>query len=167
MSRFARSVRIAVAGLLAVSALTVFGASPASAAATGSLANDGNGGLVVTYSGTTPTNTIDLEIHPVGTNCDQVTALALLSAGSPNFPPQAIMAASPATIVVGTTAFQLSPTPGGTFTVAATAYKFCLFVGDGVNQGTLIDQLTMTIGQATPITTTAPAADPVAPSFTG
>ncbi len=173
MSRFSRQARMAVAGVLLLSTAVVFAVSPASAAATGSLANDGNGGMVVTYSGAIAGDGVALEIHQVGSNCDPGNALAVLSAGG-NVPPAAQMAASPATIVVGTTAYELSPALGATFTVAAIAYEFCLFGTTG--QGTLIDQLTMTIGQVSPTTTsttTAPsttttaAGTPVAPAFTG
>ncbi|MSX34123.1 MAG: hypothetical protein F2784_04285, partial [Actinobacteria bacterium] len=51
MSRFSRPVRNAVAGLLAISALTIFGVSPASAAATASMVDNGDGSVTVTYSG--------------------------------------------------------------------------------------------------------------------
>ena len=170
MSRFSRSVRLAVAGLLAVSSLIIFGASPASAA-TGSLVNDGNGGLVVTYSNPTNQDYVVLEIHPTTSNCNSPqNALAVLS-NNPSAPQAAQIAASPATIVAGTTAFNVQTQ--GAYTMAATSYLFCLRPISLMLPP--LAQLTMTIGQGSPTTTTtttAPstttaAATPVTPAFTG
>jgi hypothetical protein len=173
MSRFARSVRIAVAGLLAVFALIIFGASPASAA-TGSLVDDGNGGLVVTYSSPTNQDYVVLEIHPTTSNCNSAqNALAVLT-NDPSAPQAAQIAASPATIVEGTTAF--NPQTQGAYTMAATSYLFCLMPNSFVMPITPLAQLTMTLGQGAPTTTsttTAPstttttASTPVTPAFTG
>ena len=170
MSRFSRSVRLAVAGLLAVSALIIFGASPASAA-TGSLVDDGNGGLVVTYSSPTNQDYVVLEIHTIASNCNSPqNALAILT-NDPSAPQAAQIAASPATIVAGTTAF--NPQTQGAYTMAATSYLFCLMPNSFVLPKTPLAQLTMTIGQGSPTTTTAPsttttaAATPVTPAFTG
>ncbi|MEJ6511734.1 MAG: hypothetical protein QNL59_07575 [Actinomycetota bacterium] len=177
MSRFTRSARMVVACGLFVSTAVLFAASPANAAATGSLANDGNGGLVVTYSSPTAQDSIDLEIKTSGSNCnDQQLPLAVLTNNS-QAPQAAQIGASPATIAVGTTAFLIG---GGTFTVAAASYLFCLrYFDSNTLLVVFIDQLTMTIGSASPTTTTtttlptttttttAPAADPVAPAFTG
>ena len=170
MNRITRSVRIAVAGLLAVSALIIFGASPASAA-TGSLVDDGNGGLVVTYSSPTNQDYVVLEIHTIASNCNSPqNALAILT-NDPSAPQAAQIAASPATIVAGTTAF--NPQTQGAYTMAATSYLFCLMPNSFVMPITPLAQLTMTIGQASPTTTTTTtvaggaSGDPVAPAFTG
>ena len=173
MSRYSRSVRLAVAGLLAVSALIIFGASPASAA-TGSLVDDGNGGLVVTYSNPTNQDYVVLEIHPTTSNCNSPqNALAILG-NDPSAPQAAQIAASPATIVAGTTAFNVQTQ--GAYTMAATSYLFCLMPNSFVLPKTPLAQLTMTIGQGSPTTTTtttAPstttsaAGTPVTPAFTG
>ena len=173
MSRFSRSVRLAVVGLLAVSALIIFGASPASAA-TGSLVDDGNGGLVVTYSSPTNQDYVVLEIHPTTSNCNSPqNALAVLS-NNPSAPQAAQIAASPATIVAGTTAFDVQTQ--GAYTMAATSYLFCLMPNNVVVLPiTPLAQLTMTIGQGSPTTTTTTgspttttaAATPVTPAFTG
>jgi hypothetical protein len=174
MSRLSRSVRIAVAGLFAVSALTIFGASPASAA-TGSLVDDGNGGLVVTYSSPTgPGDYVVLEVRPSGSSCSvQQQAVAVLS-NDPGAPQLAQIAASPATIVDGMTAYEIAPNNGATFTFGPVSYTFCLLdYSQGPN---LLAQLTMTIGQGAPTTTTTTtvpsttttaSATPVAPAFTG
>jgi hypothetical protein len=173
MSRFTRSTRMVVASALFVSTAVVFAASPANAAPTGSLANDGNGGLVVTYSSPTAQDSIDLEIRTSGSNCNvQQPPLAVLSNDS-LAPQLAQIGASPATIAVGTTAYGLQPA-GSLFTVAAASYTFCLF--DTAQPLSPLAQLTMTIGQASPTTTTTTTASPttttaagtpVAPAFTG
>ena len=171
MSRFTRSIRMVVASALFVSTAVVFAASPANAFSTGSLSDDGNGGLVVTYSSPTAQDSIQVEIHTAGSSCTSPqTTLGLLTNNS-GAPQSAQIAASPATIVVGTTAYAVPG--GGTFTVAAASYLFCLFDLQQIN--TPLAQLTMTIGQASPTTTstsTTTAAggatdNPVAPAFTG
>ena len=173
MSRLSRSVRLAVAGLLAVSALVIFGASPASAA-TGSLVDDGNGGLVVTYSSPAgPGDYVVLEIRASGSSCSGGGMADAVLANDPNAPQLAQIAASPVTIVAGSTAFGIQSQ--GAFTLAATSYTFCLMPQSFVLPVTPLAELTMTLGQGAPTTssTTAPsttttaAADPVAPAFTG
>ena len=175
MSRFSRSVRIAVAGLLAVSALTVFSASPASAAATGTLTADGSGGLVVTYSGVAQNDNLDLVVQVAGTPCSTNPAdeIAFLTTDS-GAPPQYQLLASPASIVVGTSMFMLTNNPPGSGPLPAGTYTFCLVNNTGQPPLIVVTQLDMTLGQvpvttttAPTTTTTAPAADLVAPSFTG
>ena len=172
MSRLSRSVRIAVAGLFAVSALIIFGASPASAA-TGSLVDDGNGGLVVTYS-SSPGDYIVLEIRASGSSCSGGGMADAVLANDPQAPQLAQIAASPVTIVAGSTAFGIQSQ--GAYTLAATSYTFCLMPQSYVLPVTPLAQVTMTLGQGAPTTTsttTAPsttttaAGTPVAPAFTG
>ena len=170
MSQRSRLAGFAAAAALAISAVTFFAVSPASAAATGSLANGGNGGLVVTYSPSpgTSQNAINLEIYPSTSTCGNFNDTLAVLSSDPQAPAQAQIAASPATLVAGTTAYAVNQGPQP-FTLANGAYLFCLYG----STGNLLDSLTMTIGQATPTTTaaptttTAPAADPVAPAFTG
>jgi hypothetical protein len=136
--------------------------------------DDGNGGLVVTYSSPTNQDYVVLEIHPTTSNCNSAqNALAVLT-NDPSAPQAAQIAASPATIVEGTTAF--NPQTQGAYTMAATSYLFCLMPNSFVMPITPLAQLTMTIGQASPTTTsttTAPstttttASTPVTPAFTG
>jgi hypothetical protein len=172
MSRLSRSVRIAVAGLFAVSAVIIFGASPASAA-TGSLVDDGNGGLVVTYS-SSPGDYIVLEIHTSGSGCSSPASTLAVLSNDPSAPQLAQIAASPVTIVAGSTAFGIQSQ--GAYTLAATSYTFCLMPQSFVLPVTPLAQVTMTLGQGAPTTTsttTAPsttttaAGTPVAPAFTG
>ncbi len=167
MSRLSRWARIAVAGLLAVSALIVFSASPASAAATGSLVDNGDGTATLTYSGSTSTDFIVLLGLPSGTTCTAASTppgATFFLTSSPSTP-------SPITIQTGTSANSLSVNPPGPVTVAAGTYNLC--VHNYISQlcaATVLQQLEVTIGSVAPTTTTtttAPAADPVAPSFTG
>lgn len=169
MARFSRIGRFAAAAALAVSAVTFFAVSPASAVATGSLADDGNGGLLVTYSPSpgAPSNGINLEVYPSNSSCGTYSDTLAVISSDPQAPADAQIAASPATLVVGSIGFALQQGAQQPFTLANSEYLFCL-LGE---TGNLLVSLTMTIGQATPTTTTttttAPAADPVAPAFTG
>ncbi len=168
MSRFSRTGRFAAAAALAVSAVTFFAVSPASAVVTGSLANDGNGGLLVTYSPSpgTQSNGINLEVYPSTSSCGTNSDVLAVFSSDPAAPANAQIAASPATLVVGSSGYALQQGAPQPFTLANSSYLFCLYD----ETGNLVDSLTMTIGQATPTTTTtttAPAADPVAPAFTG
>jgi hypothetical protein len=164
-----------VASALFIAAAVVFTASPANAAPTGSLADDGNGGLVVTYSSPTgPGDYVVLEIRTSGQSCNiGLPPIAILS-NDPQGSQLAQIAASPATIVDGMTAYEVAPNNGATFTFGPVSYTFCLLdISQGPN---LLAQLTMTIGQGAPTTTTTTtvpsttttaSATPVAPAFTG
>ena len=169
MSRFSQTGRFAAAAALAVSAVTFFAVSPASAVVTGSLADDGNGGLLVTYSPSpgTPSNGINLEVYPSTSSCGTFADTLAAISSDPQAPAEAQIAASPATLVVGSSGYALQQGASQPFTLTNSDYLFCLYG----NSGNLLQSLTMTIGQATPTTTTttttAPAVDPVAPSFTG
>lgn len=168
MSRFSRTGRFAAAASLAVSAVTFFAVSPASAVATGSLADDGNGGLLVTYSPSpgTQSNGINLEVYPSTSSCGTNSDVLAVFSSDPAAPANAQIAASPATLVVGSSGYALQQGAQQPFTLANSEYYFCL----RGSSGNVLASLLMTIGQATPTTTTtttAPAADPVAPAFTG
>ena len=170
MSQRSRLAGFAAAAAMAISAVTFFAVSPANAVVTGSLADNGSGGLVVTYSPSpgTQQDGINLEIYPSTSSCGNFNDTLAVISSDPQAPAQSQIAASPATLSVGSTGYALN---GGAqpFALANSAYLFCLYG----NQGILLDSLTMTLGQATPTTTaaptttTAPAADPVAPAFTG
>ena len=126
----------------------------------GSLTDNGNGTMTVTYSGS-----IIGFLFPSGSTC------ADPSVGSANadfiFSPQAPaggqLAASPAVIAVGTPLMGMGgPTP---IPVTAGAYQACLYESLGSPGGALLSSLAVTIGQVTP--TTVPTPDPIAPAFTG
>ena len=169
MSRIPRSVRILVAGLLAVSTLTVFGVSPAGAAATGSVVNNGAGGVTVTYT-VGQGETVGLHVYTALTACDTSSfpppPQYYLLSGLGSAP---LLGASPATVDQTTSVH----TGQSSSTIPAGTYQFCLYDITGGNF-VLLSGVQTTIGTVTPTTsstttstTTAPAADPVAPAFTG
>lgn len=169
MSRFSRPVRIVVAGLLAVFALSVFAASPANAAVTASLVDNADGTATVTHSGTAPGDAVVVLGLPSGTTCTSQTSPfnADFFLSSDAQAPGGAMGASPLTLQVGTPAYKLAGGPGsGPVTIAAGTYNVCLHNLVGQAQATVLQQLEITFGAVAP-TTTAPAVDPVAPSFTG
>ncbi|CAB4580684.1 MAG: hypothetical protein F2947_01060 [Actinobacteria bacterium] len=177
MSRFSRPVRNAVAGLLAISALTIFGVSPASAAATASMVDNGDGSVTVTYSGAAPGDSIVFMGLPSGTTCSSQIPPAsglFFVTTDVSSPLSARMAASPATFTSGTAVFNGGGggNPPGATTIAAGVYNVCLLRIYSQQPNTVIQQMQVTLGTVTPTTsattsTTAPAADPVAPAFTG
>ncbi len=163
-------MRIAAAGLLAVSALTIFGASPASAAATGSLVDNGDGTATLTYSGVTTGDNVVLLGLPSGTTCTAQTGPfnATFFLATDPLAPGGAMPANPMTIQAGTSAY-LTGTPSGPLTIAAGTYNLCVQNLISQQGPTVLQQLQVTLGSVAPTTTTttAPAADPVAPAFTG
>ena len=60
MSHFARPARL-VSGLIALASLVIVGAPSADAVTTPSMADDGSGGVVVTYGASTATNSTQIE----------------------------------------------------------------------------------------------------------
>lgn len=171
MSSLSRSIRIVVSGLFAVAAVTVFAASPASAAVTASLVNNGDGTATLTYSGTSPGDDLVVLGLPSSTTCTSQTGPfdACFFLGSTPQAPGGAMGASPLSLQVGTPAYKLVAGPGsGPITIAAGTYNICLHNLVGQSQVTVLQQLQVTIGSVVPTTTTtAAASDPVAPSFTG
>ena len=127
---------------------------------TGSLTDNGNGTMTVTYSGS-----IVGFLLPSGSVCAAFLTVRPNNFNyilAPDAPPGGQLAASPAVIAVGTPLMGMGdPTP---VPVTAGAYEACLYesVGPG---GQLLSSLAVTIGTVTP--TTAPSGDPVAPAFTG
>ena len=173
MSRLSRSVRIVVAGLFAVAAVTVFASSPASAAVTASLVDNGDGTATLTYSGTAQGDAVVVLGLPAATNCTTQIGpfdADFFLASDPQAPGGA-MPASPFTFSAGTSAYKIAAGPGsGPVTIAAGTYNICIQNLVGQAQVTVLQQLQVTLGSVTPTsstTTTAAAADPVAPSFTG
>ena len=171
MSQRCRLAGFAAATAMAISAVTFSAVSPASATATASLAADGNGGIVVTYSGTTANDNFDVVAQVPGSSCpvqNPADEIAVLTT-DPSAPAQALLSSSPASIVAGTTMYFLSggllTTPGP---IPAGQYTFCLSQTTNSAPAVFVASLTMTLGQV-PVTTTAtvPSADPVTPTFTG
>jgi len=191
MSRFGRSARMLVAGALILSTATLLAASPASALS-GSMQDNGDGTMTVTYdlTGGTPGQGVSVLFFPAGAPCTpgsgEVFFLsALVSGGGPS-----PLAASPAVIAEGTTAFiqgaGSGPIPAGTFTAClgtnqGIQREFQMTFGTVAPPTTTTTTTTTTTLPTTTTTTTAPggvesttttvasvaAGDPVTPAFTG
>lgn len=167
MSRFPRLARYLAAGTLAVSTLTVFAASPASAAVTASIAEDGAGGVVVTYSGVTSTDSVVVVAVEATAACSAstpVSALFFLTT-DPQAPGGQTISASPFTIAVGGPAFRIAG-GYGPMTIAAGTYNFCL---QSLSSGTpaQLGSLVTTLGTAPTTTTTTVVEEPAVPTYTG
>jgi len=165
-----RSIRRVLAGVLAVSVLTIFGASPAGAAATASVVDNANGSAIYTYAVTTSSDNVVVLGLPSGTTCTAQTtpANATFFLTSDPQAPGGAMPASPVTIQAGTAAY--GPLGGGGYgpvTIAAGTYNICLHNLISQQAATVLQQLQVTLGTVAPTTTTAPAADPVTPTYTG
>lgn len=124
---------------------------------TGSMVDQGNGSMVVTYTGE-----VLVILFPNGTTCPSPyqgqTASYYLDS---NIGGASAMAASPATITAGTNA--MGPMGPQAIPIAANIYEACLYF-QGNATTTLQQALTVTLGQVTP----SPDPDaPVNPSFTG
>jgi hypothetical protein len=149
-------------------------AGSAAAAATASIVDNGNGTATLTYSGVAFGDNVVVLGLPSGTPC--TTAIspgdATFFVSSDAQAPGGAMPPSPLTIETGLAAFSVSPSPGPV-TIAAGTYNLCIHnvVAGNPMVVTVLDELEMTLGAVAPTTTTtsttAPAADPVAPAFTG
>lgn len=168
MFRFPRLARFAAAGALAVSSFSLFAASPASAASTLSFADDGVGGVVVTY--TVDTDMVAVEFYPAGTTCQVAGGGTLMVLTNPGGPPGSELASSPATLTFGTPVWGISA-PQGATTIPAGTFTLC-----GMKLGmtpAVLDQIEFTFS-ADPVTTTTSStttttasSEPSAPTFTG
>ncbi len=173
MSQRSRLASFAAAAAMATSAVTFFAVSPASATASASLVADGTGGIIVTYSGTTATDNFDVVAVVPGSSCpvqNSADEIAVLTT-DPAAPASAQLSASPMSIVAGTTMYLTSGGQPGPGPIPAGQYTFCLTQSINYGLPVYVSSLTMYLGQppvtTTTTTTTAPAADPVAPAFTG
>ena len=183
MSRFPRLSRFAAVAALAVSTVTVFAASPASAA-TGSLTAASNG-FTVTYTNPTPGTDFAVLLMFTGTHsCANLSPGDFNTAtygmyGDSTFPAQVRIAASPASYTFGSPAYGSGGV--GSTTIAAGSYSVCLlsFVDNGQSSPPTITQLgslavtitdpgaTTTTTTSVAPTTTAAGSGSVSPAFTG
>ena len=173
MFRLPRFARFAAAGALAVSSFSLFAASPASAASTLSFADDGNGGVVVTYT-YDGTNMVAVEFYPQGTTCQVNAGGALMVLTYPGGPPGSELAASPTTLTFGTPVWQITPTAEAS-TIPAGSYTLCGASLGGM-QSQILDQIAFTFSSepvstttstSSTSTTTTAVADPAVPAYTG
>ena len=169
MSRFPRLARFAAVGAFVVSTLTVFAASPAGATSTGTVVNNGAGGVTVTYVAGA-NETVALHVYTSLAACDQSNLppapdYYLLSLGG-----TPALGASPAT-VDGSTQVNIINGGSPTGTIPTGTYQFCLYSlpqSGGSPSFTFLSGVQTTIGTVTPTTsatttTTAPTtttADP-------
>ena len=173
MSFFGRTARMLAATALVTATATIALSSPASAAPTASLTDNGDGSITFTYSGVTANDYVNLLAMPAGADCAQAgpANAEFFLVTDPNAAAEVQAAASPAIIIVGTAAFKIAG-GGGSINVVAGQYRFCLqgyaTPGPVISQ---LQQLDASIGVVAPTTTTTStttaAADPVSPAFTG
>ena len=191
MSRFGRSARMLVASALILSTATLFAASPASAAPTAFMQDNGDGTMTVTYdlTGGTPGQGVFVGFFSAGLPCTPGSGELFFTQAVVGGGVFGQLPASPAVLAEGSTVFFGNGGPGP---IPAGTYTACL-----VNQG-IQQQFQMTFGAVAPpttrttttttttlptttTTTTAPGGvesttttvagvavgDPVTPAFTG
>ena len=172
MSRFTRSVRMAVASALFVSAAVLFAASPANAMGTGTMIDNGDGSMTVTWAVTGQADAVYLLFYPSGGTCPQSpnpVGASFFILGGVNMVGVAL-GPSPTLLSVGSSV--KGGLPPVEMQIPAGSFVACLYGGDGVSLPSLSQSLAITFAVVAPTTTTtstttAPAADPVAPAFTG
>jgi hypothetical protein len=170
MSWTSKSIRFAVAGVLALSVLAVSESAQA-AEPTGSLVADGNGGVTATFAGGTPPAFTGLLIFDAPATCP--TSSDELLAARYGLPLAG--ATSPVTLTTGTLVVTDITTPDADTPLPAGSYQFCLTYLDFSSTNLVLASLEAVIGSAptttttaapTTTTTAAPAA-PATPRFTG
>ena len=194
MSRFPRLARVAAVGAFAVSAMTMFAASPAGAVATASMVDNGNGSITVTYSGNVAGPSgydVFLTFMTQGSTCPAMpfTQYTYVLSANPVGGSSPNMAASPATVTSGTLVMGSSGPQG--IALPAGLYQACLYtniiqtstfssagslavtIGNPVvttsstSTSTTMAPTTTTTAASGATTSTTAAGDPVAPAYTG
>ena len=180
MSRFTRTTRMVVASAFFVSAVVLFAATPANAVATGSMVDNGDGTMTITWATPSQGDQVALNFFASGTTCPSNSSpfnspmyLTGTTNSMPPLPPgssePAVLTASPTLLSVGTTVNEWGAMTAGDGEITAGSYVACLYLNlaGGVSQ-----TLEITFAVAAPTTTTttttsAPVTDPVTPAFTG
>ncbi len=169
MRSIIRATRLIAVAALVITVAIGFG-SPAGAVSTGSVVNNGAGGVTITYTADQGDG-ISILVYSSSSTCSvgfPPQPLYFLNTSSPQAP---ILGPSPFTLDGTTTVRQGGPNT----TIPTGSYQFCLYAEAG-GTFTFLSSVQTTIGTVTPTTTspssststsTAPAADPVAPAFTG
>lgn len=173
MPQSTRSILIAV-GALVVAAMSLVSPLPAGAVAGGgslALSADGNA-FTATWAGSTLSNSVDLEMFPLGHTCagaDAQTSSTYFMTSWPSGPAVTLLSASPQSFTYGSTIAEYRSSTWQATTIAAGSYTVCLIgVVSGVRS--VLDTVDLTIvdpATTTTTTTTAAAEAPAAPSFTG
>ena len=175
MSRFTRSTRMVVASALLVSTAVVFAASPANAAGTGSMVDNGDGSMTVTWTASAPGDSVLINFYPSGTTCPQQADGINVSfniAGGTGSPIPAL-GASPALLSAGSSV--RGGLPPASMQIPAGPRVACLYGRDAQNLAPLLQSLSITFAAVAPTTTTTTtttiaggaSGDSVAPAFTG
>ena len=174
MKVISKSARVLVAAAFLLVGVIGFSGS-AGAVSTGSVVNNGAGGVTITYS-LSQGDSMSIHLYSpsstcaAGPNIPPQPLYFLLTTGTPNPP---TLGPSPFTLDGTVTVDQVS---GPDTTIPTGLYQFCLY---SQNSGTfaLLSSVQTTIGTVTPTTTSStssttspvadPATDPVAPALTG
>lgn len=136
---------------------------------TGSLVNNGDGTVTLTYAHVTEQHNVYVIFAPVNTTCavdpqTMLTAQTLFLATSPEY---SNITASPMLIQAGTAAWSFPglPTAEGPVesTLPAGSYQTCLY-GDTAQDFGLLSSAAMEVGA---VPAPAPAPAPVVPAYTG
>lgn len=171
MKVISNSARVLVAAAFLLVGVIGFTGS-AGAVSTGSVVNNGAGGVTVTYTAGQG-DAITVMVYSSGTICSPGfpgPPLYFIGTGFINPP---VLGASPFTLNGTTTVNQVS---APATTIPTGLYQFCLY-SEYASSFTLLSSVQTTIGTVTPTTTSSttstttpaadPATDPVAPAFTG
>ena len=184
MSRFTRSTRMVVASALFVSTAVVFAASPANAAGTGSMVDNGDGSMTVTWTASAPTDSVLINFYPSGTTCPQIADginVSFSIEGGTGVSAVPKLGASPTLLSAGSSV--RGGLPPASMQIPAGPRMACLYGRDGQNLAPLLQSLPITFAAVAPTTTTTSTStstststttaaggasgDPVAPAFTG
>ena len=190
MSRFTRSTRMVVASALFVSTAVVFAASPANAAGTGSMVDNGDGSMTVTWAAS-GSDSVLINFYPSGATCPQIAdginVSFTIEGGTGVSVPK--LGASPTLLSAGSSVKAWPPI--APMQIPAGPRMACLYGRDGQNLAPLLQSLPITFAAVAPTTTTTTlpttttttaaggvstttttiaggaSGDPVAPAFTG
>jgi len=170
-----------VASALFVSTAVVFAASPANAAGTGSMVDNGDGSMTVTWTASAPTDSVLINFYPSGTTCPQfadgINVSFNIEGGTGVSVPK--LGASPTLLSAGSSV--RGGLPPASMQIPVGPRMACLYGRDGQNLAPLLQSLPITFAAVAPTTTTTTttlptttttiaggaAGDPVTPAFTG
>jgi hypothetical protein len=166
-----------VASALFVSTAVVFAASPANAAGTGSMVDNGDGSMTVTWTASAPDSVL-INFYPSGATCPQFADGINVSfniEGGTGVSAVPKLGASPALLSAGSSV--RGGLPPASMQIPVGPRMACLYGRDGQNLAPLLQSLSITFAAVAPATTTTTtttttiagggSGDPVAPAFTG
>ena len=176
MSRFTRSTRMVVASALFVSTAVVFAASPANAAGTGSMVDNGDGSMTVTWTASAPGDSVLINFYPSGATCPQMADgvnVSFTIEGGTGVSAVPKLGASPTLLSAGSSVRPWPPI--APMQIPAGPRVACLYGRDAQNLAPLLQSLSITFAAVAPTTTTTTtttiaggaSGDSVTPAFTG